>query len=122
MVLLFMNVLIKPILQDKITFWGFLISILLIIISIGYSGIFLNALPPYLPLYNKMPWGYGRLGTRFEIFVPIIIVSVFTLGNIFSSAYIYAKIPLLSRLICLVSLFVALLSCIFIIKITSLVL
>lgn len=116
-----MNVSIKYILQDKFTFLGFLVSILLLLISVGFILVSLNSLPPYLPLYNKLPWGYARLGQKGEIFIPIGIVMVFLVGNIFTASYIYPKIPLLARLICLVSFFIALFTCIYVIKIVSIV-
>lgn len=116
-----MNVSIKHILQDKFTFLGFLMSILFVLISVGYILISLNSLPPFLPLYNKLPWGYSRLGDKGEIFIPLGIVMVFLVGNIFTASYIYPKVPLLARLICLVSFFITLFTCIFIIKIISIV-
>src|SRR5258706_16048066 len=117
-----MSISIKYILQDKMTFWSFFASMLLLLASIIYALIQFHSLPPFLPLYNKMPWGYGRLGGRTEIFIPVILVTTFFIGNMLSSSYIYPKIPLLARLIGFITLFLSLFSCIFVIKIISLVL
>lgn len=104
------------------TFWSFFASVLLLVTSIMYVLLQFYALPPFLPLYNKMPWGYGRLGGKAEIFIPIVLVTAFFIGNILSSSYIYPKIPLLARLIGFITFFLSLFSCIFVIKIISLVL
>ena len=117
-----MKKLIKPLLNDKFTFWGFFISLLAFLTSLIYTAIFYQSLPPFMPLYNKLPWGFARLGTKPEIFIPITITFLFYLGNFFLAMHIYPKSPLLGRILALVNLLVCLLTAIFVWKIITLIL
>lgn len=108
----------KTILSDKInsvSLWGssffFLITILVVIISYSH-------LPPFLPLYNKLPWGYARLGNNYEILIPIITMIIIGAVNIFLGQNIYKRNPLLSRFLFLVVFLSSLFTCIFIVKLT----
>ena len=87
-----MSILIKPILADKFTFAGFLLSILLLL-GIRYIIFSYIHLPPFLPLYNKLPWGYERLGEKSDIFIPIILSFAFLIGNIYSILMFTLQFP-----------------------------
>lgn len=100
---------------------GYSGGIILLLISILFFLIKFSSLPPFLPIYNKMPWGYARLGTKIEMLIPLGIAMFFYSLNIMVSSKIYHQQPLLSRLIAMVSFFVSLISCIFALKIVSLV-
>lgn len=106
----------KKLLSDKlnaISFWSslFFFALSLIIVLINFTRF-----PPFLPLYNKLPWGYARLGHSYEIAIPIGIPIVFTILNIILSQYIYEKSPLLVRFIFLIILLSSLFTCIFVLK------
>lgn len=116
-----MSVSIKGIVNDKITFWGFFWSFLLLSISIIYTILSFSHLPPFIPLYNKLPWGVGRLGTKIEIFIPLGLTLEFFICNLILSAFVYAKVPLLARILAFVMFFVSLFTCIFIFKIITLI-
>lgn len=117
-----MNSSFKKIIADKITFWNFFLSLFLVIISIVYASIMYTRLPPVLPIYNRMPWGYQRLGERIEIFIPISLVSIFFIANILLTTYIYNKLPLIARLISVSTFTISLCASIFVIKVITLVL
>lgn len=96
--------------------YGFNISGVLLLISIFIPILLFRFLPPFLPLYNKLPWGYARLGTKIELFIPLSIAVFYYFCNIFLAEYLYKKIPLLARLLCATTIVIMLLINIFIIQ------
>lgn len=116
-----MNATFKQLTQDKITFWSFLLSFILFLTASIYILINLSKMPPLLPLYNRMPWGYTRLGGKFEIFIPVSLLIIFYIVNIISASIVYKKAILLSRIISAVTFAIALCTCIYIIEIIQLV-
>jgi hypothetical protein len=92
--------------QDKITYWTFLLSSLFILASLLGIIIFYKTLPPFLPLYNKMPWGYSRIGRKEEIFIYIGIAILFFFTNFFIAFHLYKKIALLARFLCLTTIMI----------------
>lgn len=110
----------NPILTDKITSFSLILSVIFILFCVLIVLFFYNHLPPFLPLYNKMPWGYLRLGRKIEIFIPIIATIIFFIFNSIISSRIYPTIALLSRLICTTTAAVCFLLFIFVIQIIRL--
>jgi len=89
----------KDILSDKTTKYCFLVAISLSAISLVIILITYKSLPPYIPIFNQMPWGEKRLGIPLTIFVPLI-TNLFILGmNMILAAIIYKKQPLTSRVL-----------------------
>ena len=107
--------------SDQIIIWGFSISIVPLIVSLIAVGIFFNFLPPFVPIYNKMPWGYARVGTKIELFIPIGIGIFFYFANLVLSSFFYKKIVLLGRFFSAVTFAVSLTTLIFVIQIILLV-
>ena len=56
--------------SDKILLRGTLISLALLLLHVLALSIFYRLLPPYVPVYNQLPWGSERLGSRLELFIP----------------------------------------------------
>lgn len=117
-----MKELFKHIKADKIIKWGIILSSSLLIIETAYILITYSLLPPYLPIYNQMPWGEGRLGSKIEIFLPLLITVVFVCVNIFLIARLYTRMPLASRILCITNLLITVLSCIFVTRTLLLIL
>ncbi len=117
----YMGKFFKLIIEDKITKWGILLSFLFIFLGLLITVIFFTQLPPFLPIYNKLPWGYARVGTKIEIFLPFLICIAITGTNSVISAKIYEKIPLLSRILCASALGASILYLIFIIQLIYLI-
>ena len=111
-----MNATFKQVLNDKIIRWGMRLSLFLLILEILSVAIVYYSLPPFLPLFNQMPWGESRLGTNVEIFLPPIISGSFLLLNFFLLTRFYEGMPLVSRMLSITSLLIAILSCIFIMQ------
>lgn len=117
-----MKEIIKHIKADKIIRWGISISGILLCVEIGYILLFFFSLPPYIPLYNQMPWGESRLGTRMEIFLPVVITLAFFILNFALLTGLYEKLPLVSRMLSITTLLITLLSVIFVVRTLLLIL
>lgn len=109
-----MNELFKHIKSDKIVKWGVILASSLLILQTLYILIAYTSLPPFMPLFNQMPWGEGRLGSKIEIFLPIVITIVYTSVNIFLILKLYTRMPLASRILSITTLLITVLSCIFV--------
>lgn len=112
----------RQITADKITRIAMSVSFGLILLHITYLTFFYFNLPPVVPLYNQMPWGEARLGSRVEVIIPIAITVMFFISNYFFLAKLYSTMPLVSRMISITTLLVSLLSFIFIIRTLQLIL
>ncbi len=111
----------KDILADKtivpaLFINGFLIVITIIFILFSYSN-----LPPFIPIFNQLPWGEERLGSTIAIFIPVLVTLLIFIINIFTGALIYKKIPLVARMLAAASLLASVLICLFVIKTVTLV-
>lgn len=116
----FMNASFKHIQADRILYVGFLISLALIALTIVTILFFYRSLPPFIPLYNQLPWGESRLGVKIEIFTPSLIGILIFGANIILSSLFYSKIPLVARIFSITSLLVSLLLLLFIIRLIQL--
>jgi hypothetical protein len=111
----------KKVKADKIIRIGAYSSFWFIIVHLIYIAVYYLRLPPVLPLYNQMPWGEERLGSKIEVFLPLLITASFFLLNLFLSLKIYEKMPLLSRILSITGLLISILSFIFIIQTVQLI-
>lgn len=116
-----MNALFKKVTSDKIIRYSSIVSVLLLIFDTVYIAILYRHFPPYLPIFNQMPWGEMRLGDRPIIFLPVILSFGITLLNFFFATQLHEQMPLLSRMIIISSLLINIITCIFVIRITQLV-
>ena len=117
-----MKELFKHIKSDKIVKWGIIVASSLLIVETLYVLIVYVSLPPYLPLFNQMPWGEERLGSKIEIFLPIIITVLYAAVNTFLIAQLYTRMPLASCILSITTLLVTILSCIFVTRTLLLIL
>lgn len=111
----------KDILADNTTKFGFLTSLAITILAVLLVLLNYRGLPPFLPLFNQLSWGEKRLGATIQIFIPILIVFGIFLSNLIAAPFFYKKIPLISRLLAIVSFISAILVFLFLIKTIQLV-
>lgn len=111
----------KPTKTDKIIYRTSLVSGFIIIATFLYTILRYFTLPPFIPVFNQLPWGNQRIGSSFTIFIPLILTSILLVGNLIISSYIYLKTPLLSRLFAVTTLLVCLLMFIFTMVIINLI-
>ena len=118
----FMKDFFKNIKSDKTTNIGFSITLILITAIFIFILFFYRSLPPFVPVFNQLPWGEERLGTPISIFIPILTAFLIFFLNLITSALIYKKIPLVSRMLAGTSLLITALTFLFVIKIVILIL
>lgn len=116
-----MNGVYKLVLNDKIARLGIILSSIILLIEVIYIGIFYFSLPPLLPIYNQLPWGEERLGSRIEIFLPFLLSLIYFITNFFLLSRLYEKLPLLSRMLSITTFLIAILSLFFIIRTLQLI-
>jgi hypothetical protein len=109
-----MKKLIENIKSDKITYRGFILSIVLSITTIIYIIFNYKSLPPFIPIFNQLPWGEQRFTETQGIFITVIIFAVIFLINFIFSAFVYTKNPLIARMLAATTLLIAMLNFIFI--------
>lgn len=101
---------------DRVLSWSFFTTCVLLLLFAVFVGFTYQNLPPFIPLYNQMPWGEARLGLQPFIFLPLgITVSIFMVNTLFSSI-LYLKVPLLSRLLAVTTLLLSFIALLFIIR------
>ena len=103
-----MNAYINQLKSDKIMLYGFSLGLFLIFCSLMIILFVYSRLPPFIPIFNQMPWGEARLGKQIEIFLPLAFSLIIFLVNISFSSVLYLKTPLISRILCVTSLLVSL--------------
>src|SRR5476651_485288 len=101
---------------DRLTFRGFIISFVLIIITTLYILINYRNLPPLIPIFNQLPWGYQRLTETWGIFIPVAILGILFIFNIIFTSIVYAKNPLIARIVAATTLLLVVLNFIFIVR------
>ncbi|MBF8249531.1 MAG: hypothetical protein HW400_132 [Candidatus Levybacteria bacterium] len=111
----------KDIIADKTIALAFAINIFFIIAGVAYILISYGKLPPFIPIFNQLPWGEQRLGNIFTIFIPAGVALLIFAINIFISASTYKKIPLVSRMLAAISLLTGILTFLFSIKTITLI-
>jgi len=100
----------KKIQNDKILFFGFLISFILIVITFIFIILNIKHLPPFLPIFNQMPWGDERLGNKEQIFIPFFITLLLFVSNNVLSLKFYNTVPLISRIFCVTGVLISFLT------------
>lgn len=111
----------KDIRHDKTSRFGFLSAFTLSLLTFFYILFIYKNLPPFIPIFNQLPWGEQRLGVTLTIFIPLLIDWVIIVFNLFISAIIYQKMPLVSRMLAATSFIVTLFTFLFVVKTVVLV-
>lgn len=117
----FMKDLFKDIKEDKTIVSAYVANAFFIILTTLYILFFYRKLPPFIPVFNQLPWGEQRLGSQISIFIPIMASMLILAINIFISASIHKKIPLISRMLAAISLLAGILTFLFSIKTIALI-
>jgi len=108
-----MNEHFKTLTSDKITRSMMSATIILFVAQLGFILYYYSSLPPLIPLFNQLPWGVERLGTRLSIFLPFTTALVCSVTNLVLASIIYISMPLVARIMGVTSFLVALLCLIF---------
>lgn len=108
--------------RDRIIYRGHIVSFFILLVSAIYLLIYYQNLPPFIPLFNQLPWGEERLMSTIGIFLPVFITTIIAMLNVILSSLIYEKNPLVPRILTLTSLLLAILTLLFIIRTIQIVL
>lgn len=90
-------------------------------ITIIYFLLTYFLLPPFLPLYNQLPWGTARIGQKQELLLPLLLVFLMACLNLFLIAREQKNLPLPARILASTTAFIGILLLIFVVRITQLV-
>ena len=112
----------KDIAADKAIVPAFFINGVFIVVSVIFILFSYSDLPPFIPIFNQLPWGERRLGPTLAIFIPALVALLILIINIFTCAFTYKKTPLVARMLAAVSLLTSILTCLLIIKTLTLML
>lgn len=104
----------KKVNSDRIIKLSTYFSFGFLLLHLIFTTLLYNYLPPFLPLFNQMPWGEERIGVKIDLYIPLLITVFFFSINLFLSLWFYEKLPLLSRMLSITSLLVCILAFIFI--------
>jgi hypothetical protein len=116
-----MNEFFNEIKKDKVMSGGFILTFIIVIISLVYILISFGSLPPYIPLFNQLPWGDQRLGTTIMIFIPLAVALFIVILNTFICYSIYKKSQIISRMLTIANVLITFLSFLFILRTTNLI-
>jgi hypothetical protein len=117
-----MNTFFKPIASDKILLLACIGTISLVFLTAGIIALLYKNLPPFIPLFNQMPWGVARLGTKDQLFIPVFMAFITLVINTTLASSIYEKNPLLARILCITCLLISFFIFLFTIRAVQIVL
>lgn len=117
-----MNGLIEQLSIDKTIWWSTLLSVFFLTVALLLVLIFYQNLPPFIPLFNQLPWGIDRLSPKTNLLFPIILTFVLLLCNTTLTKYIYERMVITSRMLAITSLLASLLTLIFTARIIQIIL
>lgn len=92
-----MNVNFKAILADKIVLSAYLGGVFISFFHFIFLLFSMPHLPPFIPLFNQMPWGQTRLATKTEILIPLVLGVSILVGNYVGASIFYQRLPLVAR-------------------------
>jgi len=111
----------KVVKTDRIIYRTSLASGFVITATFLYAILRFFSLPPFIPVFNQLPWGNQRIGPSFTIFIPLALTIIILIANLALSSFAYSKNPLLSRIFSITTLLCCLLMFIFTVVIINLV-
>ena len=90
---------VKNLLRDPFCLWFLTLCVIILVFGLALFGFWWERLPPQVPLFYSRPWGADQLAVKPQIiFLPGLAFFIFFL-NIFSSARILSKEPILARIL-----------------------
>lgn len=112
----------RDIRSDKITFRGFIATFIIIVLPVPIVLFYYRGFPPFLPIFNQLPWGKPRLAPPWGIFITTAISLIILILNVIFSSALYKRTPLVSRMLAVISLIIAILSLLFVLRTIQIVL
>ena len=117
-----MKEFISSVRRDRITFNIFVASLGVCVLTIILILLNYLNLPPYIPVFNQLPWGNERLVQTLGVFMPIALFLIVFIFNFGFASFLYTKNnPLLARIVASVTVIVSIMNLLFIIKLLLLI-
>lgn len=111
-----MNDVFKILQNDRTVLFSLMAATMLTIAHAAILTLSYSSLPPFLPLFNQLPWGEERLGEKHLVFLPLALAASSLLGNSFLSTALYRRVSLVSRMSAVTALLVSVLALLFVIR------
>lgn len=94
-------------LNDKTSFWSFLVSIIFVLLQVLLIAFYWRRLPPEIPLFYSKPWGSAMLSSMLFIWIIPVISFFFIFVNFCIVIFFLQENKFLNRVLCVTSLLVA---------------
>lgn len=117
-----MNGTIKFLSSDRTIWLCIICSLIFILLSLFFTGLFYHNLPPLIPIFNQLPWGTDRLMSKLGLLIPIAVCLGILVINAFTTRYIYEKMPITARMLNITTFLITLLTLIFVFRTIQLIL
>lgn len=117
-----MNVHIRQLFLDKITTIAFMGSVLFLFAPSLLLLFTYRHLPPFVPIYNQLPWGDLRVAAKHLLFLPLLLAMLTSVANIILAGILYKKMPLMARILLATTMLITFFTFIFIFRTMQLVL
>lgn len=102
--------------RDSVLVWSFWATLVCVVLMIAAILVSYTNLPPFVPLYNHMPWGFARLGRVYELFILPILILILCATNTTLGLRLLGKNTLLARFLFLTMVSLAVFTFIFIMR------
>lgn len=93
-------------LNDKTSFWSFLVSIIFMVFQVSLIAFYWKRLPPEIPLFYSKPWGSSMLAHQIFIWLIPTLSFLFIFVNFCIVIFFLQENKFLNRVLCATSLLV----------------
>ncbi len=93
-------------LNDKASFWSFIISIIFVFSQVSLIIFFWKRLPPEIPLFYSKPWGSAMLAPQIYIWLVPAMALLIIFINFCVVIFFMQENKFLNRILCVTSLLV----------------
>lgn len=93
-------------LNDKTSFWSFLVSIIFVLLQVLLIAFYWRRLPPEIPLFYSKPWGSAMLSHLLFIWIIPALSFFFIFVNFCIVIFFLQENKFLNRVLCVTSLLI----------------
>lgn len=93
-------------LNDKTSFWSFLVSIIFVLLQVLLIAFYWRRLPPEIPLFYSKPWGSEMLSQLPLIWIIPALSFFFVFVNFCIVIFFLQENKFLNRVLCVTSLLI----------------
>lgn len=93
-------------LNDRTSFWSFLVSIIFVLLQVFLIAFYWRRLPPEIPLFYSKPWGSAMLSHLLFIWIIPALSFFFIFVNFCIVIFFLQENKFLNRVLCVTSLLI----------------